>query len=35
MPWRECNRMEERLKFVARLLDGEKIAVLLVAQDLI
>ena len=28
MPWRECNRMEERLKFVARLLDGEKMAVL-------
>ena len=28
MPWRECNRMDERLKFVARLLDGEKMAVL-------
>jgi len=27
MPWKECNRMDERLKFVARLLDGEKIAV--------
>lgn len=27
MPWRECNRMDERLKFVARLLDGEKMAV--------
>lgn len=26
MPWRECNRMNERLKFVARLLDGEKMA---------
>ena len=26
MPWRECNRMDERLRFVARLLDGEKIA---------
>lgn len=24
MPWKECNRMDERLKFVARLLDGEK-----------
>ena len=23
MPWNECNRMDERLKFVARLLDGE------------
>ena len=28
MPWRECCRMDERLKFVARLLDGEKMAVL-------
>ena len=27
MPWKECNRMDERLRFVARLLDGEKIAV--------
>lgn len=27
MPWRECNRMDERLRFVARLLDGEKMAV--------
>jgi len=27
MPWRACNRMNERLKFVARLLDGEKMAV--------
>jgi len=26
MPWRECNPMDERLKFVARLLDGEKMA---------
>lgn len=26
MPWRECNRMNERLRFVARLLDGEKMA---------
>ena len=26
MPWKECNRMDERLKFVARLLDGEKMA---------
>jgi transposase InsO family protein len=23
MPWKECNQMDERLKFVARLLDGE------------
>lgn len=26
MPWQECNRMDERLKFVARLLDGDKMA---------
>jgi len=26
MPWTECNRMDERLRFVARLLDGEKMA---------
>lgn len=23
MPWRECSEMEERLRFVARLLEGE------------
>ena len=28
MPWRECCKMDERLKFVARLLDGEKMAVM-------
>ena len=28
MPWRECCRMDERLKFVGRLLEGEKMAVL-------
>lgn len=27
MPWQESNLMDERLKFVARLLDGEKMAV--------
>ena len=26
MPWRECYRMDERLRFVARLLEGEKMA---------
>lgn len=26
MPWQECNKMDERLKFVARLLEGEKMA---------
>lgn len=24
MPWKECSVMEERMKFVARILDGEK-----------
>ena len=24
MPWKECNKMEERMKFVARVLEGEK-----------
>ena len=28
MPWKECNMMDERVKFVARLLEGEKMAVL-------
>jgi putative transposase len=26
MPWKECNHMDERLKFIAHLLDGEKMA---------
>ena len=26
MPWNECNRMDECLRFVARLIDGEKMA---------
>jgi transposase-like protein len=26
VPWRECHRMDERLRFVARLLEGEKVA---------
>jgi putative transposase len=26
VPWQECNRMDERLRFVARLLEGEKMA---------
>ena len=26
MPWKECNQMDERLRFVARLLEGEKMA---------
>ena len=28
MPWKECHMEDERLRFVARLLDGEKMAVL-------
>ena len=26
MPWRECHQTDERLRFVARLLEGEKMA---------
>ena len=26
MPWKECQIAEERLRFIARLLDGEKMA---------
>src|SRR5262245_53305451 len=26
MPWKECHLMDERLRFVARLLEGEKMA---------
>ena len=28
MPWKECNRMDQRLRVVFRLLDGEKMVVL-------
>src|SRR3990167_7619683 len=28
MPWKECNQVEERMKFIARLLDGEQMTVL-------
>ena len=28
MPWKECHVVDERLRFVARRLDGEKMAVL-------
>lgn len=28
MPWKECHKVDEKLKFVSRFLDGEKIAVL-------
>jgi len=26
MPWKECKPMDERLKFVARCLDGDKMS---------
>jgi putative transposase len=26
MPWKECNIMDERVKFIARFLEGEKVA---------
>ena len=26
MPWKECNPMDERLRFIARRLEGEKMA---------
>ena len=26
MPWKECKPMDERIRFVARLLEGEKMA---------
>jgi putative transposase len=25
MPWKECNIMDERVKFIARFLEGEKV----------
>ena len=28
MPWKECKPMDERLRFVARLLDGEQMSAL-------
>ncbi|MGQ0586080.1 MAG: IS481 family transposase, partial [Gammaproteobacteria bacterium] len=28
MPWQECSKMDERLRFVARVMEGEKVAVL-------
>src|SRR5437764_347400 len=31
MPWKECHIMDERLRFVARLLEGEKMAPLCAA----
>ena len=28
MPWKECHVVDERLRFIARLRDGEKMATL-------
>src|SRR4029077_17010093 len=28
MPWQECSKVDEKLRFVARVLEGEKMAVL-------
>src|ERR1043165_9888345 len=28
MPWMECDKVDQKLKFIARLMDGEKMAVL-------
>ena len=28
MPWKECSVMDERVRFVAQLLEGEKMAAL-------
>jgi hypothetical protein len=33
MPWNECHVMDERLRFVARLLDGEKMAPRMMTAD--
>jgi hypothetical protein len=29
MPWQECSKMDERLRFMVRLLESEKMAVLI------
>jgi len=28
MPWKECHKIDEKLRFVSRFLNGEKIAAL-------
>ncbi|HUI62955.1 MAG TPA: hypothetical protein VLX90_22190 [Steroidobacteraceae bacterium] len=28
MPWQECSKVDEKLRFVARVLEGEEMAVL-------
>lgn len=32
MGWKECNKMDEKLKFIARYLEGEKIAPLMLGK---
>ena len=34
MPWKECHVMDERVRFVARLLDGEKMTALCAEFDI-
>ena len=33
MPWRECSVMDERLRFVARLLEGESMSEVIIGRD--
>jgi putative transposase len=28
MPWQECQKIDERLRFIARMLEGEKLSTL-------
>ena len=32
MPWNECKPMDERLRFIARLLEGERMATLRIVE---
>ncbi len=34
MPWRECFEVDEKLRFVARLLEGEEMSVLCPEYDI-
>ena len=33
MPWKECNHMDKRLRFVVKLFEGEKIVAIVVRAD--
>jgi hypothetical protein len=35
MPWKECSVMDERIRFVARLLEGEEMGALRFRQLLV